>query len=305
MRSLAELESLLTDRSSARLAVVAAHDEHVLDALKAFQGRNLLQATLIGDKDRIVEIADRIRLDLSGMELIKETDDQLAARRAVSMAAEGNADFLMKGLIPTADLMRAVLDWEKGLRTSQLISHIEILELPAYGKLVYVTDAGINIAPDLRQKAEIIRNAVDVAHRLGVARPKVAVLTAIEMPNPDIPATIEASALSKMAERGLIRDCLVDGPLSMDVAIDREAARHKGVQGEVAGDADILVPPEINAANILLKSLVFLGKAHSCSILAGTRVPIVVTSRAESSQSKYHSIVLALALSASKGAQKP
>ncbi|MDD2374905.1 MAG: bifunctional enoyl-CoA hydratase/phosphate acetyltransferase [Eubacteriales bacterium] len=185
---------------------------------------------------------------------------------------------------------------EQGLRTNRLLSHIGLYELPSYHKLLLITDAGINISPDLQQKAQIINNAVDVVHKLGITQPKVAVLSAVELVNPAMPATLDAAALSLMARRGQIKNCIVDGPLGMDNAIDKQAAWHKHIHSEVAGDADILLVPDIEAGNILVKSLVFLSQARSCGIITGARVPLVVTSRAESSEAKYYAILLALAL---------
>jgi len=189
-----------------------------------------------------------------------------------------------------------VLDKEKGLRTNRVLSHVGIFEVENYPKLLFISDAGINIAPDLKQKAEIIQNAVNVANRLGMEKPKVAVLSAVEVVNPAMQSTVDAAALSKMAQRGQITNCTVDGPLAMDNAINLDAALHKHIESDVAGDADILVVPNIEAGNILVKSLVFLYKAKACSIFVGAKVPLVVTSRAEDHVSKYYSILMGLAM---------
>ncbi|MBP7175826.1 MAG: bifunctional enoyl-CoA hydratase/phosphate acetyltransferase [Thermoclostridium sp.] len=297
IEKLRQIEGLVCGYTGNRMIVVAAHDENVLSAVKEVYDKKYLDLVLIGDKEKILKIADQLLLDISRINIIKELDVAESARIAVNMVKNGEAEILMKGLIQTADFMRAVMEKDKGLRTNRLISHVEIVEPANYPKLLLISDAGINIAPDLKQKADIIRNAVEVAHKLGIAQPKVAVLSAIESVNPDIESTIDASALSKMAQRGQITGCIVDGPLSMDLAISNESVRQKGVISEVAGNADILIPPDINTANILLKALVFLGKNDSCSVLTGTRVPLVVTSRADSSITKYYSILLALAMS--------
>jgi len=296
LTSLDQIEQLVIRRPPGRIAVAAAHDDHVLKSVHEVYIRGYAKPVLIGDKEKIFRIADELEIDVSKMTIIKELDERRCAEIAVNMVSSSEADVLMKGLMQTSDLLRAVLERDKGLRTTGLLSHIGVYEVPGYPKLLYVTDGGINIAPDLKQKADIIRNAVDVARALGVERPKVAVLAAVETVNPAMQPTLDAAALSKMAQRGQIRNCEIDGPLAMDNAINLAAARHKSIDSAVAGDADILLAPDIEAGNILVKSLIFLGQARSCGIISGARVPLVLTSRAESSEAKYYSILLALAL---------
>lgn len=293
---LEQIEEFAASKTGGRIAVVAAHDDNVLSSIQEVYTKGYVEPILIGDKEKIFKIADGLGIDISRMNIIKETDDPQSARIAVNMINSGEADILMKGHLQTADLLRVVLDKERGLRTSRVISHTSIFEVDGYPKLLFVTDAGINITPDLKQKAEIIQNAVYIANSLGIKKPKVAVLSAVEVVNPSMQSTIDAAALSKMAQRGQISNCIVDGPLAMDNAINLDAALHKHIESDVAGDADILVVPNIEAGNILVKSLVFLYKAKSCSVFAGAKVPMVVTSRAEDSISKYYSILLALAL---------
>jgi phosphate butyryltransferase len=212
------------------------------------------------------------------------------------MVNDGEADVMMKGFLQTSELLHVILDKEKGLRANRVLSHIGVFELQSYPKILMITDAGINISPDLKQKAEIIQNAVNVARKLGIAKPKVAVLSAVEVINPAMQSTVDAAALLKMAQRGQITDCIVDGPLAMDNAISLDAALHKRLESDVAGDADILIVPNIEAGNILVKSLVFLYNARSCGIITGAKVPLVVTSRAEDKVSKYFSKLLAMAI---------
>lgn len=294
--TLEQIEDLVVRRLPGRIAVAAAHDDHVLRAVHEISRKGYARPILIGDKDRIFEIADELALDISAMTIIKELDDRRSAEIAVTMIANGEADVLMKGLIQTTDLLKAVLERDKGLRAGGLISHVGVYETIGYGKLLLVTDGGINIKPDLGQKADIVRNAVAVARTLGIARPKVAALAAVEMVNPAMPSTLDAAALAKMAQRGQIAGCDIDGPLAMDNAINLAAARHKRIDSEVAGDADILLAPDIEAGNILIKTLIFMGQTRSCGIITGAKVPLVVTSRAESSEAKYYSILLALAM---------
>lgn len=295
IRRLEDIEQFAAGKTG-RIVVVAAHDDNVLTSIRDVYNKGYVSPILIGDKEKIFRIADEVGLDVSRMDIIKETDDIQGARTAVNMVNSGGADIMMKGHIMTADLMRVVLDKEKGLRTNRVINHVGIFEVSNYPKLLFITDAGINIAPDLKQKAEIIRNTVEVANRLGIEKPKVAVLSAVEVINPAMQSTLDAAILSKMAQRGQIENCIVDGPLAMDNAISLDAASHKHIESDVAGDADILIVPNIEAGNIMVKSLVFLYKARTCSVITGAKAPLVVTSRADDSFSKYYSILLALAM---------
>ncbi len=286
-----------------RIAVAVAQDEDVLKAVDAAYHLGLVDVSLIGDKKKIFDIADHIKIDVSNYEIIKEAEDPKAIKIAVEMVSSGRADFLMKGMVQTADLLRVVLDKDIGLRTNRILSHLGVLEVPAYNKLLFITDGGINIAPDLKAKADIIQNAVDVARCLGIEKPKVAILAALELVNPAMQCTLDAAALCKMADRGQIKNCIIDGPLAMDNAISREAAKHKGIISEVAGDADILITPDIEAANIMYKTLVFLGGAKPCGIIAGSKAPVVTTSRSDDYQAKLNSIALAALASTKKKPQ--
>jgi len=296
IRKLETLETLIAGKPKGKIAIVAAHDSNVLSSIKEVYDKGYIDPILIGDKEKIFRIADEVGLDISKMSIVKELEDAQSARLAVNMVNNREADILMKGYLHTAELLKAVLNKENGLRTQNVISHVCIFEVETYGKLLFITDAGININPDLKQKAEIIQNAVNVAIALGIDKPKVAVLSAVEVVNPSIQSTIDAAALSKMAQRGQIVNCLVDGPLAMDNAINLNAALHKNIESEVTGDADILMVPNIESGNILVKTLSFLYKSKSCSILTGAKVPLVVTSRADDSITKYYSILLSLAL---------
>jgi phosphate butyryltransferase len=291
-----QLEQRVLGQRPGRMAVVAAHDEAVLASLKPVHELGLIQPTLIGDKEEIFRIADQIGFKVDGLNIIKELDNRSSAELAVNLVVSGDADIIMKGNLQTADLLKAVLEKDKGLRTGNLISHCGLYEVPGYSRLLLVTDAGINIAPDLKQKTQIIRNAVSVMNAIGVEQPKVAAVAAVELVNPSMQATLDAAALAKMSQRGQLGNCLVDGPLGMDNAISLEAAKHKNINSEVAGAADIILVPDIETGNVLVKSMVFLFKVRSCGVIAGAKVPLVVTSRAESSDTKYNSILLALAM---------
>ena len=215
-----------------------------------------------------------------------------ASKAAVAAVKSGKADFLMKGLVATSTFLKAVLDKEAGLRTGRLLSHVAVVESPGYPKIVLITDGGMCVKPDLNAKMDIIGNAVDIARKMGIETPKVAVLAAVEVVNPEMPETADAAELAKMAERGQLKGCLVDGPLALDLALSEEAARHKKVKSAVAGDADILVAPEIAAGNILVKGLIYMGGARAAGLIAGAAKPVVMLSRADSKEQKLNSIAL-------------
>mgnify|MGYP005839334931 CR=1 FL=1 len=300
VKSLKDVIELVKGTEKKRLAVAVAQDEDVLHSVHEAYKMGLIDVSLVGDKKKIFDISDKLGIDVSNFEIIKETDDTKAIRIAVDMVSSGRADVLMKGMVQTADLLKVILDKDIGLRTNRILSHVGIQELENYHKLLFITDGGMNITPDLKHKADMIQNAVDAANRLGIQKPKVAALAALEIVNPSMQATLDAAALSKMAERGQIKNCIVDGPLAMDNAISLDAAKHKGIKSEVAGDADILLCPDIESANILYKALVFFAKAKPCGILMGSKAPVVVTSRADDYIAKLNSIALAAAIAKNK-----
>ncbi|NLJ41955.1 MAG: bifunctional enoyl-CoA hydratase/phosphate acetyltransferase [Clostridiales bacterium] len=296
IKKLHQVEDLLAGRPPGKIAVVAAHDINVLSSLKEAYDRGFAQPILIGNKGKIIDIANEIGFDLSGVNIIQQDNNHKSARVAIELAQRGEAQALMKGILPTADFMKAVLNREIGLKTDRLISHTMVIENKNYPKLLYVTDAAINIEPDLMQKVELINNSVDIAKALGVKKPKVAVLAAIEAVNPSMKSTLDAALLTQMNKRGQIEGCIVDGPLALDLAISPESVKQKKVKSDVAGDADVLLLPNIDAANILVKSLAFLQKSKMCHIITGSKAPLVVTSRSDGSMIKYYSIITALAL---------
>jgi len=281
-----------------RLVVAAAHDTDVLEAVRDAVEWNVVTGILIGDQDKITAIAEEVGLDLGKCQVIPEVDPTQAARRAVALVADGDADLVMKGKVGTADILRAVLDKDKGLRTGRLLSHVTALDIEGYDRLLFMTDGAMNIAPDLGQKIQIIQNSVDVAIALGFAQPKVAVLAAVELVNPDMPATQEAAMLAKMADRGQIKGAVVDGPLALDNAVSHHSAEVKGINSPVAGEADILMVPDIEAGNVLYKSIVYFAKARIAGVIAGAKAPVVLTSRSDSRQSKLDSIAFSAVFAA-------
>ncbi|MCS7233936.1 MAG: phosphate butyryltransferase [Synergistetes bacterium] len=292
LKSLLELLDIARGKRM-RLAVAAAEDAHVLEAVEDARKREIVSGVLVGSKPTIEKIAEELKIDLSNYEIYDIPRPVDAAYKAVDLVREGKCDFLMKGYIQTADLARAVLDKERGLRTGRVLSMVSLFELSTYPRVFAITDAGITIAPELEQKVDLINNAVDVMHKLGYDNPKVAIVSAVEVVNPKIPATIDAAILSKMNQRGQIKGCIIDGPFALDNAVSEEAAKHKKIESQVAGKADILVLPDIDAGNVLYKALIFIAGAKTASVVMGAKVPIVLTSRADSAEAKLLSIALA------------
>ncbi len=296
LKSLTDLVDLAKQKETKRLAVAAAADKPVLEAVKDATQNGIIIPVLVGDKKEIESIAGTIGFDLSSVEIYDEPNAAKACVKAVSLIREAKADILMKGLVSTAPLLKAVLDKENGLRKGATLSHFALIESPYYHKLIGVTDAAMNIAPEFKEKVDILNNAVDAMHGLGVEMPKVAVLGPVEVVNPKIDSTSHAAMLTVMNNRKQIKGCLVDGPFAIDNAVSKEAAKHKGIESEVAGDADILMTPELNSGNILYKTLMFMGGCTSAAVIMGAKVPIVLTSRADSEKSKMMSIAMAAAM---------
>ncbi|MBU4533483.1 MAG: bifunctional enoyl-CoA hydratase/phosphate acetyltransferase [Eubacteriales bacterium] len=275
-----------------KLCVAAAADETVLQAVRDARKEDLVDFILVGHEEKIWRMAMTISLNLGGIEIINVRDPLEAVQRAVGAVAKGQADFLMKGMVNTTDLLRAVLNRESGLRTGNLLSHIAVYEIPGYYRLIYMTDGGINITPDLEQKKAIIQNAVDFMRSVGLERPCVAVLSANELINPKMPSSVDAGRLKEMAQSGEIRGAEIDGPIALDVAINLEAAEHKGLESPVAGRADLLAVPNIEAGNLLGKSIMYFAGGKMAGLVLGAARPIVVTSRHETPYGKMASIAL-------------
>jgi phosphotransacetylase len=256
--------------------------------------QGLITPILVGPAAKIQLIASAHGIDLSRARIVDAVHSHGSASAAVALVRSGEAELLMKGSLHTDELLAAVVARETGLRTGRRLSHVFIMDVPTYHKVLMVTDAAINIAPSLEDKADIVQNAIDLAVSLGLARPKVAILAAVETINSKMPATIDAAALCKMAERGQITSGVLDGPLAFDNAISKEAAKTKGITSEVAGDPDILLAPDLEAGNILAKQLTFLANADSAGIVLGARVPIILTSRADSVRSRIASCAVAV-----------
>jgi phosphate butyryltransferase len=297
LKTLSDLYELAKKSRKKKLAVAVAHDEHCLDAICKVNQMGLVDATLIGNEKKIREIAQKLNLDISSMTIFNEEVDAVAVKRAVKMVRNKEADILMKGNVPTATFLRGVLDKEEGLRKGDVLSHFALFEVPTYHKLLGVSDAAMIPAPDFKTKIAIINNAVDFMNRLGYEKPKVAILAAVEMVNESMPATLDGALLSKMNQRGQIKNCIIDGPLAYDNAVSMESAKHKGIVSDVAGDADLLIVPDIEAGNILYKAFGFSANATLAAVVLGAAAPIVLTSRSDTEEAKQASIVMAAAIS--------
>ena len=294
MKNFNEILAKIKSQENKRiLAVAAAEDEPVLRAVVKAKEEGLCDAILVGDQEKIEMILKEEGLT-SSFKIIHEEDPKEAAIMAASLVREKKADILMKGLVDTKSLLQAVLHKEKGLATGNLISHVSVFEVPGFHRLLFITDAAMNTYPDLMEKRKILDNAVTFIRTLGIDEPKVAVICAVEVVNPNMPATIDAAALSKMNHRGQIKNCIVDGPLALDNALSEEAAKHKNIMSPVAGKADLFLMPNIESGNVLYKPLTFTTKSKTGGLLLGASAPVVLTSRADSFESKLHAIALAV-----------
>jgi phosphate butyryltransferase len=292
-RRLEELVDLARKSPPTRVAVAAAAHKLVLQSVQRAVSLGLIVPLLVGRESDIRAEAQAIGWELKDEEIVPTLTNKLAAQAAVDLVREDRADILMKGYLHTDEMLHAVLRHESGLRTDRLLSHVFVLEVPTYHKLLLITDAAINISPDITQKAYITQNAVDLAQRLGVEVPKVAALSSVETINPNIPSTVHAACLSKMTERGQIKGAIVDGPLAFDNAISAEAAREKGIVSPVAGDVDVVVVPDLDAGNILSKVLEYLASAKVAGIVMGASAPVVLTSRSDPPGARVYSLALA------------
>lgn len=292
-KTFADLIAKVNECGMKKVSVAVAQDSAVLEAVKAAKERNIADAILVGDEKKIKEIAASLDMDLSGFEIINVEDTTEAALTAVKLVHEGKADMYMKGLIDTKGFLKSVLDKEVGLRTGKPLSHVCVFEIEGIDHLLFLTDVAFIPYPTLEDKVNIIHNTLEITSACGIENPKVAPLAAVEVVNPKMPATVEAGELTQMNKEGKIPGCIVDGPLSLDLAIDPEAAKHKGATDRaIQGDADILLFPDIHAGNLVYKCLVHTAKVVNGNILTGTKAPVILTSRSDDFETKVNSIAL-------------
>lgn len=292
--TLDELVTAAVKLGPARIAVAAGHDPDVIEALKQAKEIGLAEGIFIGDAEKIRALAGQVGLDIPADQIVHEPDEAAAARHAIGLVREGRANLLMKGKIKTATLIRAVLDKETGLRTGRLLSQVIVFQVPGFDRLMVMTDAAINIAPTLEQKADICRNAIEVAHAIGIEKPNLAPLCALEFVNQEMQATVDAAALTMMNRRGQITGACIEGPIALDVPLSRFAADRKGIDSPLVEGTDIFVAPDIEAANILYRAIIYFAKGESGGIVFGAKAPLILLSRAETPETKIRSIAIGM-----------
>ena len=292
IRTMQEIVDAAAAGSRCSMAVACAADKAVLEAVCAAEEKGLISPILVGDKAEILRIALENGLKIKEDSIVDIPDKAEACQEAARLTGEGRASLIMKGMVDTSYIMKAVLNKDNGLRTGRVLSHVAAIEVGGYDHLFMVTDSALNIAPDLSQKVHIAENAAEAAHALGIDEPKVAVLCAVEKVNPKMQCTLDAAELKKMNEEGAITGCVIDGPLALDNAVSPEAAKHKGIESRVAGNADILLVPEIEAGNMLNKAMEHFAHGKKAGVIMGAKVPVVLVSRATSAESKMYSIAL-------------
>lgn len=285
------IDKMKSNTTKCRVAVVSAADEHTLEAVSGAKRSEIIQPLLIGDKERIVNILLDLGENSDDYNIIDEKDDSLSAQKAVELIHNNKADFIMKGKIQTGDLLKSVVDREKGLRTDNVMSHIAILEIPSYHKLLFITDAGMNIKPTLEEKKQIIQNSVNALISMGYKNPKISALCAVETINPKMQETVDAGVLKLMAGNE-IKNCIIEGPISYDLMMSKESAKIKGFKSPVIENTDLVLVPDIATGNILAKSLIYSGGAKMAGMILGAKVPIVLTSRGSTSEEKFLSIAI-------------
>ena len=295
-RTFAELLEAAKSRGPKTVAVAAGHQSEIMLAGLDAEVAGLAEVVLVGDTDQIKKIADDENFDISRMEMIHAARSRDAAWQVMRLVSDGQADIAMKGKVETSDFLRAALSRDLNLRTGRLFTHVAVFEIPGFDRLIFISDAGVTVAPDLEQKVQIVQNAIDVARALEINQPRVAVLAATETVNPKIPTTLDAANLSKMADRGQIKGGLVDGPLALDNAISPESARIKGIRSEVAGYADILIAPDIEAGNVLAKAITYFAQGKMAGVVVGARCPLILPSRSDTREAKLISLALGVIL---------
>jgi phosphate butyryltransferase len=296
IRTFTELLEAAKEKGPKTVAVAAGHQSEVMLAGLDAELAGLAEIILVGDSNRIQEIADREKFDISRMDVLHTPEPDEAAWQVMKLVSEGKADIAMKGRVETSEFLRAALSKGLGLRTGRLFTHVAVFEIPLFDRLIFISDAGVIVAPDLEQKVQIVQNAIHVAHAIQIDVPKVAILAATEVVNPRIPTTLDAANLSKMADRGQIRGGLVDGPLALDNAISPESAQIKGIKSEVAGYADILIAPDIEAGNVLAKAITYFAQGKMAGVVVGARCPLILPSRSDTREAKLVSLALGVIL---------
>jgi phosphate butyryltransferase len=293
-KNLDELVQAALSKGPVPIAVAAAHDPDVIEAMKQARELKLADGIFVGNSEKILALAQKVGLEIPAERIIHEADESMAARKAIALVREGKARLLMKGKINTAALIRAVLDKDAGLRTGRLLSQVIVFQVPGFSRLMIMTDAAINIAPTLEEKSEICRNAIEVARAIGIENPNLAALCALEFVNPEMPATVDAAGLTLMNRRGQLRGAYVEGPVALDVPLSKFAADRKAIISPLVENTSIFVAPDIEAANILYRAILYFAKGESGGVVMGARVPLILLSRAETPETKIRSIAIGI-----------
>lgn len=300
MRNIDDIVKFAKERGPKTISVACCQDKEVLIAVENARKQHMIEAILVGDIEKTREIAKTLNIDLNNYELVDIKDLSQACLKAVEIVSTGKAHMVMKGLVDTSIILKAVLNKEIGLRTGNILSHVAVFDIEGYDRLFFITDAAMNLAPGVNEKKQIIENACSVARALDIEEPKVALICAKEKVNLKMKDTVEAKELEEMYLNGEIKNCIVGGPFALDNAISEESARHKGINHPVAGKADILVVPDIEAGNILYKSITYFAKCENAGLIVGAKAPIILTSRADSDKTKLNSIALGVLASTKK-----
>lgn len=300
IKNFKELIERAKNHAPKQCVVACAEDEAVLEGIKRAQELKLVTPVLVGHKDKIEACAQKLHLNLKDIAIHDAADEHEALMMAISIVVE-QGDFIMKGMLSTSTFLKGILNREWGLRTGKMLSHIAVLEIPGYHKLIFMSDGGMNPKLDLRIRIDIIKNAIETLKALGTAKPKIGLVAASEAVNPDMPETTDAVKIVDMSRRGDIQDGIIEGPFGFDVAISKEAAEHKKIKSNIAGDVDFLLMPNIATANIWAKGLIFFAHAKAAGMVAGAAKPVIMLSRADKPETKVHSIALGVAISGGSG----
>ncbi len=294
VRSFIDIQKMVIQKGKAKIAVAGADGEAVLEAIKQAREKNIIDPVLIGNAEKIKKIAHKVRLNLDKTEIIDEIEETRIAQKSVELVDKDICDGLMKGKLSTSVLLKSVLDKKYNLTTGKLLSHIAVLEIPSYHKLIMITDGGMVIKPTFEQKKQILLNGVHVFRKLGLKKLKVAVLAAIEKVNPDMPETADAHKLAKLSDQGEFQNVIIEGPMAVDIALSPQAAKIKGVDSKISGEPDIFIVPDIACGNIFAKGLWHFAKAKIGGLIAGARKPIILLSRSDNAETKLNSIALSV-----------
>lgn len=296
MKSFKELIDLAKKSGKKRCIVVCAHEESVLEGIRMAQSLDLIHAVLVGDETRIKDLASSLKVDLKHSDIINTSSDEQAVETSMT-TVKSDGDFIMKGMLSTSAFLKGVLHKTYGLRQGHILSHIAVLEIPGYHKLIFMSDGGMNLKLNTKTRLDIITNGITTMHALGIAEPKIALVAASETVNPDMPETIDAVQIVEMYRNNDIPGCVIDGPFGFDVAVSKKAAEHKKLKSEIAGETDFLLMPNISAANIWAKGLIYFARAKAAGMVAGAQTPVIMLSRADVPETKLHSIALGVAIS--------